>query len=92
MTVTRPWACSHSDVSRRRDLHALLDVHDRQEGGGRRDAELTWRRPGWGGDVGESFQAAVEGGLAVVDGSLLVLGERMMAARLFCKLALASMS
>jgi hypothetical protein len=53
---------------------SLTDVHDRQPGRGRRDAELAWGGTGRGGDVGEPFQEPVEGGLVVVDRGALVVG------------------
>jgi hypothetical protein len=68
-----------------------LHVDDRQQRGSCWDADLAWCRPGWCGDVGESFQELVEGGLAVVDGGALVVGEGMFAS-IFWRLSFASSS
>ena len=46
-------------------------------------------RTGRGGDVGESFEELVEGGLAVVDGSAFVVGEGDVGRHL-CRLSFAS--
>ena len=64
-----------SELSNRRCL-GLADIDDREDGGAGRKVELPGRRPGRRGNVGEPVQQPVEGGAAVVDGGLLVPGER----------------
>ena len=69
----------------------LPDVDDWQQGCGSRRRELPGRGAGRGGDVGEPAEQGVEGGLPVVDGGALVVGEREDAS-MRCRLSLASSS
>jgi hypothetical protein len=53
----------------------LVNVDDWQECPGGADAELAGRGPGQGGNVGQTVEQLVEGGVAVVDGGAFVVGE-----------------